>query len=154
MWGYKAIYQMEVDVHPIRTGWLNTLVDIINTTIDNDLWVVGGSYNVSCMSRRAWSAGSVNLIAEKTNRRLDGNWWDDGHINGNAIYVADLDFRAFVLANLKCTEDEGYDYFLFERGVEQSMREKWKMDDRFMNCKPNGDDKMLLGTSPARFIKD
>lgn len=147
-WGYKAFYQMELDVTPLRTGWLDDLMPLLEEAASGSSWVIGGTYDRGCMDQQRET--EYDLEPLRTLSRGDARV--DGHINGNAVYTSDPGFVSQVLKQRKrCFEDEPipamYDYHMFEElrtspnPMKRSLiHSKWRQDALFKNCKPSSKD--------------
>jgi len=153
-WGYKAIYLMEFDIEPVRAGWLDQIVPLMEEAARGKAWVIGGIYNLHCMvtgdGRTLWQK-KLDEGAHPGSLAYGTEWWNDRHINGNAIYSSDPTFVRWVRANWgrrsggpgaatdRCKRQGGYDMAmsLEARGMPGGFS-RWREDARFMDCKTVG----------------
>jgi len=154
-WGYSAIFMMELDEQPVRSGWLSGLLPVMEQAARGEAWVVGGTYDMRCME--VPSRGGMPLQDAVQHRKSESaaDWVNDGHINGNAVYSSSPEFVQWMTelygsrqggpgsAMDHCLEKKGrqFDNHMYLEGKHQGNSKKWRADSRFMNCKPGGIDK-------------
>jgi len=130
LWGYDAVYYMELDVTPMRAGWLETILPALREAAAGGSWVIGGTADESCMQ-----AGP----------NVDTSFHSSPHINGNAVYSSVDAYVQRVLAHgpkceLPWDQGASFDFAMWEAAAgDDSIRAKWREDAAFKNCKPSGD---------------
>lgn len=137
-WGYESFFQMELDVRPLREGWLEDMLPLFERAARGDAWVIGGFYDSHCLLDEQGHNPIFPSGLAANDPRVDH------HPNGNAVYST-------TMAYLKQVENqEGkcrygglsshYDFNMFETWKEhrhsQPMADKWVTDPFFKNCKP------------------
>lgn len=127
-WGYRAIYQMELDVLPVRDGWLLGLLPMLAQAARNEAWVIGGHYTPECMVNRD--------TGEFLHQPL--SWNMGSHINGNAVYSGDPLFGEWARRqSANCVANGHYDSWMYELAVKQNKGHLWRSVPEILNCKPN-----------------
>lgn len=168
-WGYQAIYQMELDVRPVRETWLEHILPIMEDAARGKFWVVGGTYNLRCMAlldnekatlwdRKVGHRADVDAYLQRLN-----TWWTDGHINGNAVYSSSADFRSWVQKRWpkdgrpRCARKGQYDGVFFGESRTKvagaAIANKWLHSDNFVDCKPVGPHSQEARTMPLEEVR-
>uniref|UniRef100_A0A7S1KVK7 Uncharacterized protein n=1 Tax=Alexandrium catenella TaxID=2925 RepID=A0A7S1KVK7_ALECA len=121
-------------------------------------WVIGGKYNTNCIVTEKGDRLGDYIPTQPFDKQIRGN--TNGHINGNAVYSASRQFADWMVKEWaqgtggsagvppKCKTERGgaYDSSMFLEARDQGVRgpdgqPRWRLDSRFMNCKPGGIDK-------------
>lgn len=159
LWGYEAIYQMELDVEPVREGWLKEILPVLEKAASGEAWVFGGTLNLECIEDDDLEFnGDAALIR--------------AHINGNAVWSSAAGLRDLILAGDPplCESPDSYDLELFRRavvgvgvagGAELSTSahasSMFVKDERFENCKADGAEPMdegdFRGSYPSAVLR-
>jgi len=153
LWGYSAIFLMELDEQPLSAGWLGSILPVMEEAALGDAWVIGGMYNTLCIVTDKGERLGDYLSAQPYSRKMWGN--TNGHVNGNAVYSASRQFADWMVKEWaqgtggsagvppKCRTERGgaYDASMFLEARDQGVRgrdgrPRWRLDGRFMNCKP------------------
>lgn len=161
LWGYSAIYLMELDVQPVQDNWLKGILPVMHEAALGKVWVAGGVYNLQCMvtprGRSLWQK-KLDNGANASYLEHGSKWWNNRHINGNGVYSSSADFVEWVKANWgrrqggpgaatdRCESEGGYDEIMFLEAKNDFRgtpggRARWREDGRFMDCKPVGEHK-------------
>merc|ERR1719433_300670 len=91
---------------------------------------MGGTFNTSCLQRHG-----QDKLSECCRDDQPG-WWNDAHINGNAIYSTDRRFSNMLHLNSGLMCSTGYDWWLSHRPeLFGAFGGRLKRDSRFMDCK-------------------
>lgn len=132
-WGYSAIYQMELDVIPLRGDWLARILAAMAEELNHGTAsVIGGVYTQGCMDP---NDGKFNR--EETVSGFIINNTRVQHINGNAMYVLRPDFVEWMLP-LQRKVEKGYDFFLFREMLHDRNRSEdtYRRTPLILDCKP------------------
>jgi len=166
LWGYSAVYQMELDIRPLREGWLQRLLPAMKQAAGGEVWVVGGVYNLKCMvgsdNRTLWQQ-KIDEGVQASEIKRGGEWWNNRHINGNAVYSSSPEFVTWVRDTWgrrqggpkdvfdRCKQQGGYDELMYlEAQGMPGGAARWREDKSFMDCKPVGDHKAARTLSARR----
>lgn len=130
LFGYKSIYYMEMDMYPVREGWLDKLIPYLKQARNGSSgWVIGGTTDERCMVRM--------------NVRTNHEWKGNAHINGNAIYTSAIGWKTKVveheaLCNRPYSAGASYDFKLwYDHRRHPVLNSKWVAIDLIKNCKPS-----------------
>ncbi|CAF2104514.1 unnamed protein product [Rotaria magnacalcarata] len=125
--GYTHFFLMEPDTRPIRSYWLDAIVEQI----------INSHTRESYISTRWWMTGSVYRGFESIGQNAF-------HINGNALYHLSLSFVQFIELFLKDCRTEsqrvlGYDLGLFLylfKNIDEGKKfwHKFQFSDFIQNC--------------------
>jgi len=170
LWGYSAVYLMELDVQPVRSGWLSAVLPVMQEAARDQVWVVGGTYNLKCMvdpgnGKTLWQE-KLERGASASQLEQGSEWWNNRHINGNAVYSSSAEFVEWVKRNWgqrrggpeaatdRCKVEGGYDELMFLDARQQfgipGGESRWREDSRFMDCKPVGPHKSATTMDQSR----
>jgi len=154
-WGYEAFFQMELDVKPLREGWLEDMLPLFERTASGDAWVIGGFYDTACLLDSQGQTPALPQGLPANDPRVDR------HPNGNAVYSTTLAYIKQVENQQKKCRFGGlsshYDFRMFEDWREhrhpQQLAGKWAIDSYFKNCKPTPAERALgVSTMPPQEI--
>jgi hypothetical protein len=146
--GYTHFFLMEPDTRPIRSYWLDAIVEKITN----------GHSRESYISTKWWITGSIYRGSEPI-----GN--DFLHINGNALYHLSLDFVSFI-ENVSheypyhSDKSMGYDLdlflYLFQHiDIAKNVWHKFQFTDLIQNCwhtSCNDTDMEFLNNNPSTYL--
>lgn len=148
--GYESFLMLELDVRIIRPDWLIVALPVLEEVARGKAWVIGGSYNMQCMQE---TNPSFNTFSETPAHSV--GWWNDNHINGNAVYSLDHRFIHWLDQHgLKTSlaSDEhnipqycrrgGYDWNIWHDSRNTPFGHMWRISALFLNCKPAGRHKL------------
>ncbi len=146
--GYTHFFLMEPDTRPIRSYWLDAIVEKITN----------GYSRESYISTKWWVIGSIYRGSEAI-----GN--DFLHINGNALYHLSLDFVSFIENVSKeypyhSAKSMGYDLdlflYLFQHiDIAKNVWHKFQFTDLIQNCwhtSCNDTDTEFLYNNPNTYL--
>lgn len=129
MGNYDSIFLMEPDVYPLRTGWLDKLLEEAQWMQSGGLWVSGPEYDTR----------------DVPNDYRFLPWYSDQHLNGNSIYVfEDTGYTnflqdAFQFATNHCYYGD-YDEKIWQyvlNSQNPGMKNRFHTSDLVGHCKTN-----------------
>lgn len=136
-WGYRAVFQMELDVLPVRDGWLLSLIPLLARAASGQAWVIGGRYTPSCMVNKI---SGTTLVQEVSGSLAT-------HINGNAVYSSDPTFTRWAYGHEHyCSKNGHYDAWLYTNAQDQQYSHMWSAAPEIANCKPTADKREFFQT--------